>query len=426
MFLDKNIGFKVTVLTIFIFLSSCDPKRERVEYGSLTIILPTEVKDEASLVSDIIELSKPVLYKGKSKSACEKYFFFPNESSLVCPNAKDTTQSKLITTLPESKFASFFGVNEVSLANRTEKHIHSLNVRDFFAQPLISDTADLKLINALKEGRNIFVYTPEYSANQNSFSIGGAEYVVFRDIESLKKKLTDTLCTFKLGKGAKVDFDVVVLYKPKYTTPETACQIPTGLKTSNLSSKNVVITWENVKGVSDYEFLYKPLNTDKWDLVKVKVASVTLNNLQAATNYEYKVGALCGPSQNSKRVVKYSAAQKFKTIAKPTSISKPPQKPKKPIHISHAVKPPPDPINSPSDLENYFNTIANSQTASESVGQLYREMKVYFGGKDVDVYYEGNKYDLLKFIKTIEQTSEKFNLWKYIDDNHSNVEIHLK
>jgi len=427
MFLYKSLWLTVFTFIAFIFWS-CGARKEKVLYSSLTIIVPEAAKDQANFSNDILELNKPFWQDGNGKNTCEKYFFFPNESSLVRPNAKDTIESKLITTLPESKIASFFGVNEISLANRTEKHIHSLDVKGFSAQPIISDSTDHSLINALKDGRNIFVYAPEYPSSITSFSIGGAEYAVFRNIESLKKKIMDTLCTFKLSKGAKLDFDISILYKPKFKSPKTesACPVPSEVKVSNLSSKSVVITWKKVEDVSNYEFLFKPVNNAKWDSLKVNAPTVTLNNLQTATKYEFKLASLCGSFQNSKTVSNYTAIHNFNTIASHAPqppLSSNPQRPNSP---PAPINPPPNPINSPSDLENYFNTMASDETPIATVGELHTEMKKYFSSKNVIIYYEGSSFGLLDFTNKIKKTNEKFNLWKYIDNNHSSVEIHLK
>jgi hypothetical protein len=91
-----------------------------------------------------------------------------------------------------------------------------------------------------------------------------------------------------------------------------SCQAPNTLGTSSITASSAIIAWSSVPLATHYLFKYKMTNASSWNNISVASTSITLNNLQSATVYEYQIEAICNSGQTASSVI-----ANFTTLAAP-------------------------------------------------------------------------------------------------------------
>jgi hypothetical protein len=94
-----------------------------------------------------------------------------------------------------------------------------------------------------------------------------------------------------------------------YPVPPAACAVPAGFSTSGITAGSAQINWNAVAGATSYQLSYKKVIDTAWTSASTVANQFVINNLTAATNYEYKVRTVC-PSGISA----YAANGSFTTL----------------------------------------------------------------------------------------------------------------
>jgi hypothetical protein len=95
-------------------------------------------------------------------------------------------------------------------------------------------------------------------------------------------------------------------------SPSPSCQAPSSLGASSVTASSAIITWSSVPFATQYLFKHKIANSSSWNHTSVASTSITLNNLQPASVYEYQIDAICNSGQTAS-----SAIANFTTLAGP-------------------------------------------------------------------------------------------------------------
>ena len=95
-----------------------------------------------------------------------------------------------------------------------------------------------------------------------------------------------------------------------------ACDIPTGLKASNITATSAVLTWTAVSGATGYHVAFQELHDGFWVSGNTTTTSFTAGGypvgLEPGTTYQFMVYAVCSDGTFSA----YSTVFSFKTLAK--------------------------------------------------------------------------------------------------------------
>jgi hypothetical protein len=97
------------------------------------------------------------------------------------------------------------------------------------------------------------------------------------------------------------------------TSAPPACNAPTGLLTSSLTSSGVTLSWTAVTGASSYNVQYKTSAATTWTTVNSTTASRTLTGLAANTTYNWQVQTVCIGANSS-----YAVGTNFTTLVSTT------------------------------------------------------------------------------------------------------------
>lgn len=89
----------------------------------------------------------------------------------------------------------------------------------------------------------------------------------------------------------------------------TTCSTPTGLNATSVTSSGVTLGWTAVSGASSYNIQYKLNSATTWTTTTSTTNSKSLTGLTAASQYNYKIQAVCSSSSSSA----YSTAAAFTT-----------------------------------------------------------------------------------------------------------------
>lgn len=94
-----------------------------------------------------------------------------------------------------------------------------------------------------------------------------------------------------------------------------ACDIPTGLKASNITATSAVLSWTAVSGATRYHVAFQELHDGFWVSGNTTTTSFTAGGypvgLEPGTTYQFMVYAVCSDGTFSA----YSAVFTFKTLA---------------------------------------------------------------------------------------------------------------
>jgi len=86
-----------------------------------------------------------------------------------------------------------------------------------------------------------------------------------------------------------------------FVTTASSCNKPTGLVTTALSSTSATVNWTAVSGAANYTVQYRPSSTNTYITVgTVTGTSFTLNGLNPATKYFWRVKANCSNYSNAR------------------------------------------------------------------------------------------------------------------------------
>jgi hypothetical protein len=91
-------------------------------------------------------------------------------------------------------------------------------------------------------------------------------------------------------------------------TTLAACNVPTGLTSSNINSTAATLSWNTVQGAASYNIQYRVSGSTSWILLTAGSNSINLSSLNPATVYEFNVRSDCGSAQSA-----YTSTQTFTT-----------------------------------------------------------------------------------------------------------------
>ncbi len=101
----------------------------------------------------------------------------------------------------------------------------------------------------------------------------------------------------------------------------TACNIPTNLKTTNITTDAATVKWDNVSGVINYYVSYRIAGSlAEWTTVSATGNFTELHDLFPGTPYEWKVRSVC----NAQKLITspWSVKQTFTALASSDAIAK--------------------------------------------------------------------------------------------------------
>jgi hypothetical protein len=93
----------------------------------------------------------------------------------------------------------------------------------------------------------------------------------------------------------------------------TACNAPTAMNTSSITTSSALISWTGASGASSYNIQYRITGTSVWSSASTTSTSFALSGLNAATSYEWQVQTICSSGNSS-----FTASSTFTTSAPPT------------------------------------------------------------------------------------------------------------
>jgi hypothetical protein len=95
------------------------------------------------------------------------------------------------------------------------------------------------------------------------------------------------------------------------TPPNTsACNIPGGLNTTNVTMTSATLNWSAVSGALSYNVQYKETNASIWNSASTAATSYPLSGLLSNTSYDWKVQTVCSSTGSD-----FSAASSFSTLS---------------------------------------------------------------------------------------------------------------
>src|SRR5688572_19617845 len=115
---------------------------------------------------------------------------------------------------------------------------------------------------------------------------------------------TDDHCMYMFTNGQKARMDAVLDaggFRASLATSQgcvapggggTACNVPTGLGTSALTSSTVTLTWAST-GATSYNVQIKATSSSTWSNFTASTNSLSLTGLTASTTYQFAVASVC-------------------------------------------------------------------------------------------------------------------------------------
>jgi hypothetical protein len=91
-----------------------------------------------------------------------------------------------------------------------------------------------------------------------------------------------------------------------FTIPaKPACNTPTNLTTTSITSSSAVLAWTAAGGATGYKVRYKKTTASLWTIVTVTTNSKTLTGLTASTAYQWKVLTTCSTGNSANSAIQY-------------------------------------------------------------------------------------------------------------------------
>ncbi|MFC5271686.1 M43 family zinc metalloprotease [Adhaeribacter terreus] len=127
---------------------------------------------------------------------------------------------------------------------------------------------------------------------------------------------TDDACMYMFTAGQKARMDAILDAggaRASLATSQgcvapgggTACNVPTGLTVSNLTSTAVTLNWAS-SGATSYNVRIKAISSSTWSNFTASTNSLGLTGLTASTTYEYQVASVCSGTTSA-----FSASYNF-------------------------------------------------------------------------------------------------------------------
>lgn len=131
------------------------------------------------------------------------------------------------------------------------------------------------------------------SANTNFKNLTGLENA------SAYEYKVKTNCSFNSSDYAAIE---------TFSTLSPACNTPTSLNASAITTSSVQFSWVNVSGALGYTVRYKAANSSSWSVTTANSNSKTINDLAEGTAFELQVRSNCGTANSA-----YSPSLEFET-----------------------------------------------------------------------------------------------------------------
>ncbi|MDB5282258.1 MAG: Peptidase family protein [Bacteroidota bacterium] len=94
------------------------------------------------------------------------------------------------------------------------------------------------------------------------------------------------------------------------TSAIPACNVPSGLSTSAITTTSAAFNWGAVSGATSYGIQYRKTGTTTWSTGTATAASFSVTGLTAATSYEWQVKTVCSSGSSA-----FTASTTFTTAA---------------------------------------------------------------------------------------------------------------
>ena len=112
------------------------------------------------------------------------------------------------------------------------------------------------------------------------------------------------------------DFSALTFFTTLDSTIVCSVTVPVGLNANNITTNSADLSWEMVDEATSYDYQYRVVGDITWQSGSVTTNSVTISSLEAETEYEFQVRAVC-PDDSSE----YSAPITFVTLEIPVVCS---------------------------------------------------------------------------------------------------------
>src|SRR5205085_8629432 len=99
-----------------------------------------------------------------------------------------------------------------------------------------------------------------------------------------------------------------------YTTP-TTCGSASGLTSTSVTTTGATLTWTAVSGAVSDNVQYRVTSTSTWSSANTTSATLLVNNLTPASNYEWQVQTVCASGSSA-----FTNSSTFATNSLPCSI----------------------------------------------------------------------------------------------------------
>ncbi len=114
-----------------------------------------------------------------------------------------------------------------------------------------------------------------------------------------------TVYEWRVKASCSVYSSIAVFNTGGNTGGNTSCSQPSNLTSNVLSTSSALLSWSAIQGAFNYTVQYRVINTFAWTTTAATTGrSLSISNLQANTEYEWRVKASCS---------EYSSIAKFRT-----------------------------------------------------------------------------------------------------------------
>ena len=172
-------------------------------------------------------------------------------------------------------------------------------------------------LNVISVSENSILIAWSYVSGADAYNVsyranGGAwmTQTTFSSFASINGLAAGTFYEFKVKAdcgNVQSEFSAVV----SATTDFAACSAPVSLWVSDITDSQAKLNWNAVGGVMSYTVEYRKSGTFSWTTLAVLANYVTVNGLEASSNYQFRVRTQCVDGSQSG----YSLLQVFATTA---------------------------------------------------------------------------------------------------------------
>ncbi len=143
-----------------------------------------------------------------------------------------------------------------------------------------------------------------FQSNENLSEYSGSFLVptsVETGIKRVRIRVQDFSSGSELGPCGIADYGEVEDYSINVLAPGdcTVVETPMNLSVDNVQSNSIIVTWDNVEGINEYNLRYRPSGTNTWNTIEeIFSDSFKIAEISPSTEYEIQVASKCGTNSS--------------------------------------------------------------------------------------------------------------------------------